>query len=206
MRLEGKGMGLTIDIVTGIRKEQEKVDIQLLFLCGPSGVGKSTIQEALMQTSDRVTTLHAFTDRPPRQNERKICISPEEFFRMESGGKFILTHQMFGHRYGNTYEAVEEALRSGKKIILDYPLFYLHDALSRIVIPNSVVYILPPSLDDLQNRLAARPGRFEDALREIELLTNPEYHQLINHFLINDNLPHILIELGQLLFPNKNIK
>lgn len=203
MRLEGKGIGLTLDIVTGIRKEQEKVDIQLLFLCGPSGVGKSTIQEELMRNSDRVTTLHAFTDRPPRQNERKICISPEEFSRMESNGKLILTHQMYGHRYGNTYEVVEEELQSGKKIILDYPLFYLRVALSRIVIQNSVVYILPPSIDKLQKRLATRPERFEEALKELELLTKPEYYQLIDHFLINENLPDILIELEEILFPNK---
>lgn len=123
---------------------------------------------------------------------------------MESEGRFIFIHQMFGHRYGNTYEAVEEALQSGKKIILDYPLLYLPDVILRIAIPNSVVYILPPSLDELQNRLTTRPERFEAALCELELLKNPKYRQLINHFIINDNLSQILIELEQLLFPDRN--
>ena len=82
-------------------------------------------------------------------------------------------------------------------------MVYLNDVLSKIKIPNSVVYILPPSIDELINRLATRPERIEEALMELELLTKPEYNQLIDHCLINKNLPDILTELDIILFNHK---
>lgn len=136
---------------------------KLIIFCAPSGTGKSTVINWLMQQHPELN-LHfsiSATSRPPRGKEQDgveyFFKTPEEFRRLISEGAFIeyeeVYHDFF---YGTLKSQVDKQLESGENIIFDLDVnggeaiksLYGSQALS--------LFILPPSIDELRNRLTHR--------------------------------------------------
>lgn len=176
-------------------KETGKDKASLLLLTGR--VGKSILIDQILINNPDFISLRAYTDRPPRPDERKICITPDEYSRMEQEGRFMFSHSKYNNRYGNTFDTVEAVLKSNKRIIMDYPLQDIRSAQASIYMPSKVIYVLPPSIDVLQQRLSSRPERFQEALSDLSLLNNEKYIGLIIYFLMNENLEQAIQELTE---------
>jgi guanylate kinase len=141
---------------TLINTSEEKNRIRLLILCGPSGVGKSTIIAELCKHDPNLTRVNAITDRPPRKLDTKVCISPEEYDKLESNGEFAFSHSIYGYRYGNKKSDISMALGSKRTVIMDFPLEYVESFTSFFDVPTKVVFIRPPSLKELRHRLSEK--------------------------------------------------
>lgn len=165
----------------------------LFVISGPSGVGKgSIIQGLLICIKDLLVSVSATTrhSRPGEINGIHYhFLRQEEFLRHIESGKFLEWVQVHGAYYGTPKQFIEKELSAGKDIVLDIEVKgakevrkYFTDAVS--------IFIIPPSLEELHNRLlnrktenkdarSKRLARAEEELREIQ-----EYDYIV----INEDL------------------
>ena len=168
----------------------------LLVVCGPSGVGKTTIVHAVQKDLNGIFSISA-TTRPQSEQEvdgEDYCfISDEHFQNMLEHDEFLEYATVFGrHSYGTPRQPVVDALNQGKLIILDIDVqgaLQVRKAMSQAF----MLFILPPSEEELLRRLRARgredetviQRRFAEAKHEINLARTSH---AFDEFLINDNL------------------
>lgn len=144
---------------------------KVIIFSAPSGSGKSTIINRLMQHEDlHLAFSISCTSRQPRGSERHgveyFFVTPEEFRRRIDNNEFLEYEEVYKDRYyGTLEEQVERQLERGENVVLDVDVkggcnikrHYGDKALS--------VFIQPPSMDELRNRLV---GRGTDAPEVIE--------------------------------------
>ena len=166
-----------------------------LVISAPSGAGKSTITQALLGSEPELTLSVSATTRAPRPGERDgehyLFRSPEAFAAMADAGELLEWAEVFGRRYGTPRAPVERALASGRDVVFDID-WQGHRQL-RTALPADVVsvFVLPPSLAALHERLRRRAGddaaeiaRRMQAARD-EIAHWPEF----DHVVVNDRLP-----------------
>src|SRR3954449_3134184 len=133
-----------------------------LVVAAPSGAGKSTITRALLASERQLELSISATTRPPRPGERDGIHyhfrSPEAFAVMVAQGAMLEWATVFGNMYGTPRAPVEQALASGRDVVFDID-WQGHRQL-RAALPEDVisVFILPPSLKALEDRLRSRGG------------------------------------------------
>ena len=133
-----------------------------LVIAAPSGAGKSTITRELLATEPDLALSISATTRAPRPGERDgehyLFRSADAFDAMFARGELLEWAEVFGRRYGTPRAAVEQALAAGRDIAFDID-WQGHRQL-RAALPDDVVsvFILPPSLAALDERLHARAG------------------------------------------------
>lgn len=138
---------------------------KFLLLLGPSGVGKSSIIKELIRLDSRFVYSSPFMTRPLREGEKnKISISGEEMDEMSERGEFLVINELYGVRYATPRQPIEQALKDGNFPVLDWPISRM--SVMTEAFPNQlyVVYISPPSIEVLQQRLA-RDDRDVEGLR-----------------------------------------
>ncbi len=131
----------------------------LLVISGFSGAGKGTIVKGIMETKDDYSLSISATTRKPREGEVEgksyYFVSKEEFERMIKDDELLEWASFVNHYYGTPKDYVFEQLKTGKNIILEIEL---QGAMKvRDKYPGAVmVFILPPSIKELKNRLLKR--------------------------------------------------
>ena len=166
-----------------------------LVISAPSGAGKSTITRALLDSEPALHLSVSATTRAPRpgeaEGEHYFFRSPEAFAGMVERGELLEWAEVFGRRYGTPRAPVEQALAAGQDVAFD--IDWQGHRLLRAALPGDVVsvFVLPPSLAALEQRLHARAGdgaaeiaRRMQAARD-EIAHWPEF----DHALVNDRLP-----------------
>ncbi|MBT4768716.1 MAG: guanylate kinase [Phycisphaerae bacterium] len=184
----------------------------LLVVSGPSGVGKTTIVHRVRERLGGQFSVSA-TTRPKSlaevNGEDYLFVSPSEFERLKSNDAFLEHAEVFGrHAYGTPREPVENALRDGDLILLDIDV---QGAIQiREHMPSAyMIFILPPSDEELRHRLETRgredeeaiDRRFAEARREIDLATS---RTLYDAFIVNDNLDRAVDEACRLVSERRN--
>ncbi len=155
----------------------------LFILSGPSGTGKSTITQALIQNNPELQRSVSVTTRQKRPGEKPavdyIFVTEEEFDERLRKGDFLEHATVYQHRYGTPRGRVEETLKQGRLLLLDVDPCGVKQ-IQALGMPAVYIYLLPPDKDVLKNRLSGRKtdaeteiarrlGRFEDEIREIHL-------------------------------------
>jgi guanylate kinase len=167
-------------------KPEEKQRGRLIVLAAPSGAGKTTLVHALLaRTTDLVFSV-SYTTRKARAGEREghdyFFVSPEEFKRMIDAGAFLEHAQVFDHWYGTGAKHVNEILEGGRSVLLEIDWQGASQVKSRS--PDAcTVFILPPSLAELERRLRGRGTdseerigrRLRDALGDISHWSEFDY-------------------------------
>jgi guanylate kinase len=131
-----------------------------LVLAAPSGAGKSSVSRAMLAAEPNLALSVSATTRPPRPGEQEgvhyFFTSAEKFAAMEAAGGFLETAEYLGRRYGTPRAPVEAALAEGRDVLFDIDC--QGHALLRAALPGDVVgvFLLPPSLAELERRLRAR--------------------------------------------------
>ncbi len=164
-----------------------------VILSAPSGGGKTSIAHRLLEEREDVGYSVSCTTRPARHGEREgtdyYFLSPDQFLRQQARGDFAESAEVHGHMYGTLRSEVQRVLSAGKSVIMDIDV---QGALQfRRVFPDAVlVFILPPSAEQLLERLRARgtenahslAARLASAL--VELKAVHEYQYVV----VNDEL------------------
>lgn len=148
---------------------------KFLLLLGPSGVGKSAIIDELSKLDHRFVYICPYMTRPLREGEKnKISVSPGQMDEMSQRGELLVVNELFGGiRYGTPRLPIEEALATGKFPVLDWPIDRLQVMKQAFPAQLFVVYVSPPSLEVLRQRLGkdgrdANGARFASAQKELE--------------------------------------
>ena len=183
----------------------------LLSVSGPSGVGKTTICQRLVERLGAVLSVSA-TTRTRRENEidgqAYYFLSKEEFQRRLDRGEFLEHAQVYGgNYYGTPAKPVMDALAAGKIVILEIEIDGTIQAKRRF--PELIgVYVLPPTAEDLRNRLIGRQKDSAEAIRERLSKADGEirYAQdcgAYQYFLINDDLDDAVERIVQIVRENQ---
>ena len=165
----------------------------MVVLSGPSGVGKSSfVQELLSAGLDLKYSVSATTRaRRPDEGEGSdyFYLGREEFRRRVEAGEFVEWAEVHGELYGTLRSETERWLKVGKNVLLDIDV--QGGRAVRGVYPDGVfIFVLPPSLSSLEERLRGRGTdseerirlRLENARREMALVSEYEYA------IVNDDL------------------
>ena len=131
----------------------------LFVLSSPSGAGKSTIARMLMESDDGVAMSVSATTRPIRPGEvdGRDChfVDDARFDSMIANGEFLEWAHVFGYRYGTLKSEVMRVIEGGRDVLLD--IDWQGTQQLKQVDPDIVrVFILPPSMEELERRLRRR--------------------------------------------------
>ncbi len=164
-----------------------------LVLAAPSGAGKTSIARALVARNAEAAFSVSATTRSPRAAERDgidyAFVDEDRFDRMIREGELLEWAVVHGHRYGTSRAQVRSALDEGRVVVLDIDVQGARQV--RGAFPEAVlVFVLPPSADELYRRLAGRQSERPDELRRRlvnagdELAAAAEF----DYVLVNDDL------------------
>ena len=140
-----------------------------LVLCGPSGSGKSTLMKKLMaEFGEYFGFSVSHTTRQPRPGEEDgkdyHYVTRETMLDLVGKGEFIENAEFSGNMYGTSKKAVEEVLARGRICILDIDVQGVK-AVKKTDLSPLLVFMQPPSLEVLEQRLRDRGTETEESLR-----------------------------------------
>lgn len=176
---------------------------KIIILSAPSGTGKSTIISRLMKIPElRLGFSVSATSRAPRGNEQNgreyFFLTPEEFDRRIAAGDFVEWEEVYaGTKYGTLREEVERVLESGHNLIMDIDVKGALNVKRQFGDESLSIFILPPNIEVLEQRLRNRNTDNEESLRK--RIEKAEYELgFANQFdarVVNDDLNKAVSEV-----------
>lgn len=177
----------------------------LIVISGPSGVGKGTIINKLFDMDDNLYFSVSATTRKPRQGEvngvHYTFKTVEEFEHDIETGEMLEHAQFSGNYYGTPRSAVEKKLSQGKDVVLDIEIQGAKNV-KRLMPEAVLVYILPPSIEELKNRLAGRHTETEESMSRRLHTAYSELHEapeLYDYFIVNDVVENAATKIEDIL-------
>jgi guanylate kinase len=175
----------------------------LFIVSAPSGGGKTSLVKALLASESDIKLSVSHTTRPPRPGEENGSdyhfVSAAEFERMQRNGDFLESAEIYGNRYGTSRLWIDQQLRQGQDVLLEIDWQGAQQV--RKFVRCVSIFIVPPSLETLEQRLKARSqdepkaiARRLAAARE-EIAHLPEYDYVI----INKDFNRAALELASII-------
>ncbi len=172
----------------------EIVNPKLIVISAPSGSGKTSIFKKAREILPNLIFSISYTTRQAREGEREgedyFYTDTDHFKRMIASDQFLEWAEVYGNFYGTSREFIRKSQADGKIVILDIDvqgamqLMQLHD------LEAVFVFIMPPSLEELSNRLISRAT--EDQASIQKRLNNAEkemsYQDQYGYQIVNDDL------------------
>ena len=173
---------------------KEKEVGNLIVISGPSGAGKDSVVQKLLETNKNMVLSVSMTTRAPRKGEQEgvdyFYVTKEYFLEQIDKGNFLEYANVYASDYyGTPKDAVLDNIKKGKDVIL---VIDIQGALKvKEIMPESIfIFIMPPSMRELKNRLVRRDtetpekilARFKTAYKEINEATK------YNYVVINDKI------------------
>lgn len=167
----------------------------LIIISSPSGAGKSTLCKMVIQNDPLIKLSISATTRPKRPQEihgqHYYFIDQEEFSAIKSGDNFLEHAQVFDHNYGTPKKLVDDELKNGNCVLFDIDWQGARQIKEKFDQDSVIsIFILPPSLQELERRLRGRAQDPEEIVQSRMRKARDE----ISHFaeydfiLINDDL------------------
>lgn len=180
---------------------------RLIVISGPSGTGKTSICNALLENLPDTVWSVSVTTRKERPGEAGgHCyefVTREEFEVREAAGEFLESAEYIGERYGTPKKPVEDALACGRNVVMEIDVQGGMQVAARL--PESVrIFVLPPDMESLRARLEGRKTeatqqvarRLAKADGEIATARDSGCYQ---HFVINDCLETTIEEVNEII-------
>ena len=178
---------------------------ELIVFAAPSGAGKSSLIKEIISNNENIELSVSATTRSPREGETHgkdyFFITDNEFNDLKKKNAFIESADVHGHKYGTLKAFVEERLENNISVVLDI------DVQGFIQISNSIkevisIFIIPPSLDELKNRLILRGldaddvinRRMENAIKELK------HAKYFDYIVLNDDFNRALNDITSIIF------
>lgn len=186
-------------------------DSKLIIFSAPSGAGKSSLIKKLIELSESTIELSvSVTTREPRDGEVHgvdyFFISEQEFLKLEKQDAFLESAIVHGFHYATLKSFVDEKTSSGISVILDIDVQGFKQV-KQTLQDNVSIFILPPSLEELEQRLFNRGSesaesikkRLENALIELRSA------EIFDYVVVNDEFDNTIKILSSILF-DENIE
>lgn len=141
----------------------------LFVVAAPSGAGKSSLVKALLELDSHLRVSISHTTRPPRGQEQHgreyWFVGPDEFQSMVERGEFFEWAEVHGNRYGTSRVGIERRLMAGDDVVLE--IDYQGALQIKQIFPHAVlIFILPPSWQELEQRLRRRGEDHPDVIAQ----------------------------------------
>ncbi len=180
----------------------------LFIISAPSGAGKTTLVRELIESLDGIQVSVSHTTRAQRRGEvdgvNYHFVAVAEFEAMIEHGDFFEYARVFDNYYGTSRSAVETLLAAGQDVILEIDWQGARQV--REQLPDAVsIFILPPSRDELERRLAGR-GTDEHAIiarRMQDAVSEMSHYDEYDYLVINDDFTTALRELQALVISRR---
>jgi guanylate kinase len=141
---------------------------RLFVITAPSGAGKTSLIEALMDKDPTLKLSISYTTRAPRPGEKDGVdyhfVDDATFLAMKGRGEFLESAEVHGYRYGTSRTVITETLKKGEDLILEIDWQGARQV--RAIYPDCVgIFILPPSVEELERRMRARAQDSDAVIR-----------------------------------------
>lgn len=187
---------------------QKKNRGRLFIVSAPSGAGKTTLCQKIIKKHPQIKFSVSYTTRMPRKGEINnvdyTFIDREEFKRMVSEGKFLEWAEVHGEFYGTSRERIKSLIEEGFDVVLDI------DTQGTLQLKEKgekgvFIFILPPSMEALKQRLVRRMTDSKDQIlrrlkRAIEEIRT---YNLYDYVIINDILENSIKEFEAVIISNR---
>ena len=176
----------------------------LLVLSGPSGVGKGTIVNYLLEEDKNLVKSVPCTTRAPRDGEENgreyFFISERQFRSRIQENDFLEYDEHFGNYYGTPRSFVERQLKD-RSVILEIDVVGALNAKRLMPDKTVLVMVTPPSMEELENRLSGRGSESEEQKRDRLQRVRYELEQahLYDYVLVNDDSRQTKIKIQEII-------
>lgn len=177
---------------------------RLWVIAAPSGAGKTSLVRALLERDPRLRFSVSYTTRAPRSTEVSgrdyFFVDKERFLAMVREEAFLEHAQVFDHWYGTGRDHVADLLRQGYSVLLEIDWQGARQVRERAPDAESV-FILPPSVADLERRLRGRKTDDEAVIRRRlrDALGDMTHWSEFDHVVVNDDFEAALAKLAAII-------
>jgi guanylate kinase len=182
----------------------------LIVISAPSGAGKTTLCKLLLDRDKNLSLSISATTRPPRKNEVNgkdyFFLTEKEFFIKVKNGEFLEYEQVHGYYYGTLQATVDKLCTEGKSVLFDI------DVNGGLTIKEKnpealLIFILPPSIDELKKRLQQRETDTEEERKKrlARLPIEIDKSKYFDYKVVNNDLIRTVIEIENII-KNKNLR
>ncbi len=198
---------MTLD--SNIVSENIKRNGFLLVISSPSGTGKTTISKELLKSDHKLSLSRSTTTRIKREEELDGVdydfVTEDQFQEMIEHNKFLEHANVFNANYGTPVEPIHTSIEMGQDVLFDIDwqgMLQLKEKLEGSVVS---IYIFPPSIAELKNRLIKRGQNTDDeinyrmskAASELEHWANYDYH------IVNYDIPSSVAKIQAILMAER---
>lgn len=181
-----------------------------IIISAPSGGGKSSVTNAILETDSNIKLSISATTRKPRGSEvdgiNYFFKTREEFIQMQNEGEFLETAEIYGNLYGTPQEYVYKIFAQGIDMLFDVDFAGASSIKKNLAQKTVSIFIKPPSLEILEERLTKRgedsaaslKARLDAAEEEIK------YAEYYDHVVINDDFQQAIAEIKAIIKETRN--
>lgn len=175
----------------------------LFVISAPSGAGKTSLVRELVARRDSLVVSVSHTTRPRREQERDGIdyhfVDAAAFDSMVDTGAFLEHATVFDHAYGTSRAAVTTHLDAGRDVLLE--IDWQGARSIRAAAPDSMsIFVVPPSVDELENRLRGRGDSDENVARRMrDAVREMSHFEEYDYLLVNDDFAQALGNLAAII-------
>ncbi len=180
----------------------------LFVICAPSGGGKTSLIKGILDTVSGIEVSISHTTRPIRPKEQEgqhyFFVTSETFDEMVSEDAFIEHAEVYEHAYGTSKQQISDRLARGVDVLLDIDWqgakqisSFFHDVVT--------IFILPPSLESLKQRLSSRGQDAEQTIarRMLKAQAEMSHYDEFDYLVINDEFEQALSEISKIVISGR---
>ena len=176
----------------------------LFVITAPSGAGKTSLIDAVRGDDSSLKVSVSYTTRAPRKGEKNGVdyhfVDDRSFLAMKERGEFLETAEVHGYRYGTSKKVITEALARGDDLILEIDWQGARQV--RSIYPQAIgIFILPPSVEELERRMRARGQDAEEVIRRRVEAAREELSHAgeFRYAIINKHFETAKLELAEII-------
>lgn len=172
----------------------------LFIISAPSGAGKTSLVKVLLQSDLNLSLSTSHTTRPPRNGEIDgrdyHFVTEQKFKQMLFDGEFVESAEVYGNLYGTSQHWLNESMSFGQDILLEIDCQGAKQI--KQIFPHSIgIFILPPSVEALANRLKTRAQDNPDVIQKRLVAAREEISHVaeFDYVIVNSRLDEALNDL-----------